>query len=113
MLIRGIDITLFEKTQNGVDALGNPTFEELPVTVHNVLVMPVSTVGGDMPENTTLTGKGQIYNIGIPKGDTHNWTDSRVEFLGGKFKTFGFIEEGIEANVPGAWHKKISCERYE
>lgn len=50
--------------------------------------------------------------LGIPKGDLHHWEDSTVEFFGQKYKTFGFTIEGIEANIPLAWHKKVRVERY-
>jgi hypothetical protein len=69
------------------------------------------------PEEKTaelnLTGRSIQYTLGIPKGDTHNWENQVVEFFGHKFLTYGIPEQGIEANIPLRWHKKVKCERYE
>ena len=51
------------------------------------------------------------YMLGIPKGDTHNWEDTIVEFWGGRYRTFGMTIQGIEANIPTPWHKKVRVER--
>ncbi len=53
---------------------------------------------------------GTSYTLAIPKGDNHEWTDKIVEFFGRKFRTVGFPEQGIEENIPLAWHKKIKTE---
>ena len=37
-MLRGIDVVLYEKHQTGEDAFHAPVYEEVPVTVHNVLV---------------------------------------------------------------------------
>lgn len=37
-MLKGIDITLYEKTQSGTDEADAPVYTETPVTVHNVLV---------------------------------------------------------------------------
>ena len=59
-----------------------------------------------------LFGKKAVYTLAIPKGDTHKWEDSVVEFFGHKWKTFGFPIEGIESNIPLDWNKKVMVERY-
>ena len=51
--------------------------------------------------------------LGLPKGDSHVWEDTEVEFFGKKFKTFGSTIEGIEANIPTPWHKKVRVAKYE
>lgn len=110
-MILGTDITLWEKTQSGTDAFGVPVYTWASKTVSNVLV------GQPSPEEKlrelNLSGKSIEYTLGIPKGDTNNWDEVIVEFFGKKFKTFGIPEEGIEANIPLQWHKKVKCERYE
>lgn len=109
--IHGIDVVLYEKTQTGTDALNCPIFSEAAVTVPNVIVSPAES--SDLPDTLDLTGKKAVYTLGIPKGDTHVWEDRKVEFFGQAWKTFGFIQEGIEDLVPLEWNKKISVERYE
>ena len=41
-MIRGISVTLYERTQTGTDAFSAPVFRESPVEVKNVLVTPVA-----------------------------------------------------------------------
>ena len=73
---------------------------------------------GDIVTSTDLYGKRILYMLGIPKGDTHDWVDKRVEWTDSygrtiTVKTFGFPITGIEANVPGPWHMKVRCGAYE
>jgi hypothetical protein len=79
ILIRGTDITLY--TAGGTE------------TVTNVLI------GEPTAEGCTL---------GIPKGDTHDWTDRKIGFFGRLWRTVGVPAQGIEENIPLLWHKKVT-----
>ena len=109
-LIKGITVTLYEKTRSGVDDFNAPVYTETPVQVENVLVTPVSTE--DVINDLQLYGKRAVYELSIPKGDAHEWEDRTVEFFGHKWRTFGFCCEWIEENLPLRWNKKIKVERY-
>lgn len=114
-MLRGITVTLYEKTKTGTDELGVPIYKETPVTVDDVLVSEPSS--DDIATSTSMYGKIISCMLGIPKGDTHNWMDSKVEWTdayGQKYtmRTFGFPITGIEANIPLRWHKKVRCEAY-
>ena len=114
--MRGITVTLYEQTQTGVDAFNAPVYTETAATVDNVLVGEPST--DDITSSTSLYGKRIEYMLGIPKGDTHDWTDKKVSWTDAygttiTVKTFGVPITGIEANVPTRWHKKVRCEAYE
>lgn len=109
--IKGITVTLYEQTEGAPDGFGRPTYTEKAVQVHNVLVSPTST--SETLDTVNLTGKKAVYTLGIPKGDTHNWKDKKVEFFGQTFKTFGEPLMGIEAMIPLEWNMKIQVERYE
>ena len=110
-MIKGIDIILYEKSETGTDEFNRPTYEETAVTVSNVLVAP--TTDEEVLNELNLTGRKAVYTLGIPKGDTHTWEDSTVEFFGHKWRTIGIPVEGIEAMIPLSWHKKVKVERYE
>ena len=107
----GITVTLYERAQTGVDALNDPIYTETPVEVPNVLVGQPTT--DDVTSSINLYGKKLEFMLGIPKGDTHNWKDVTVEFFGQRFRTFGAVMEGISANVPTPWLKKVRAELYE
>lgn len=109
-MLKGIAVTLYEKTQTGVDPFNKPIYEEMPVTVDNILVAPTSS--DDMPTVLDLEGKKAIYTLAIPKGDVHVWEDRTVEFFGKRWHTIGFAYEGIDALIPLKWNKKIMVERY-
>lgn len=109
-MIRGIDILLYAKTQTGTDTFGAPVYDEIPVTVHNVLVgEPASE---DLVNELQLYGRRLAYTLALPKGDTHDWHDVTVEFFGQKFRTYGDVTQGIDAMIPLAWNKKVKVERY-
>lgn len=110
-LIKGTTVLLYEKEKTGVDGFNNPIYKEIPIAVENVLVAPVSS--DDVVDATDLTGKKVVYTLGIPKGDSHDWKDKKVEFFGEIFKTYGFPIKGIKELIPGEWNTKVMVERYE
>lgn len=103
-------MVLFQTTKTGVDAFNAPIYSEVPVTIDNVLVTPVNTK--DIIDGVQLYGKHAVYELCIPKGDSHDWEDKTVEFFGQKWRTFGFPLRLIEENVPLAWNMKVKVERY-
>lgn len=110
MALKGIDIVLYEKQQTGTDAFNRPVFEEVPVTVSNVLVAPASAEA--VLDELTISGKRLEYLLCIPKGDSHNWEDRTVEFFGARWRTFGYPQEWIGSLVPLSWNKQVKVERY-
>lgn len=111
-VIKGIAVTLYERTQTGTDAFGAPIWrEEHPVIVDNVLVTPAAA--DDIVSGTKLYGKKAVYELCLPKGDTHSWTDCRVDFFDHSWRVFGPPKEWIETMVPSSWNKKVMVERYE
>lgn len=109
-VIKGITVTLHEKTQNGVDEFNQPTYEIQKVKVKNVLVSP--STPDDITTSTDLVGKKAIYTLAIPKGDTHVWENKKVEFFNETWQVFGFSIMGIEDNIPLDWNRKVMVERY-
>ena len=107
----GVSVVLHEKTKTGVDGMNNPVYSVTKTTVDNVLVGQPET--DDIARSISMYGKQIVYMLGLPKGDNHNWTDTVVEIFGEPFMTFGDIIQGIEANVPTPWHKKVRVERCE
>lgn len=111
--IHGMIVTLLVKTAAGKDPLGVELYEWSEEQVDNVLVAPVQTGGQDVIDAVQLLGKKCDYVLGIPKGDTHNWEDTFVEFFGKRWRTHAIPTEGIEDLIPLDWNKKVLCERYE
>lgn len=109
--IQGVTIQLYEKTESGKDAFNRPIYTETITDVDNVLIGEPSTE--DIVDTLNLTGKRLAYTLAIPKGDTHTWTDRKVGFFGEVFRTIGNPTQGIEANIPLSWNKKVKVERYE
>lgn len=111
--MRGITVTLVEKTQTGTDDLNRPIYEDSYIDVDNVLVgEPTSD---EIANTMSLYGKTAKYTLAIPKGDTNDWTDTEVILpspFEGKYKTIGYPTAGIEANIPLMWNKKVIIERY-
>lgn len=109
--MRGVTIILYNKVQTGVDAFNRPVYEDVATTVDNVLIGEPTTE--DVINELNITGKHLAYTLAIPKGDTHEWNDRRVEFFGKVFRTYGEPTQGIEHLIPLAWNKKVKVERYE
>ena len=110
--MRGITVTLYDRTQTGKDALNHPIYTETAVPVDNVLVAPSSMV--EVLEQISLNGRKGEYVMAIPKGDTHEWTaGKKVSFFGTDWRIIEMPEEGIEWLIPLGWNKKVKVERYE
>lgn len=114
--MRGISVEISVKVQNGTDPFGAPVFTETVDTVDNVLVGEPST--DDITTSTDLFGKRIDYMLGIPKDDTHDWTNTTVRWTDAygrtiRCETFGFPITGVEALIPTPWHMKVRCHRIE
>lgn len=110
--MKGITVTLYDRTQTGTDALNKPTYSETAVAVDNVLVAPSASL--EVLEQTNLDGRRGEYVMAIPKGDTHEWTSGKkVRFFGADWRIIEMPEEGIEWLIPLSWNKKVQVERYE
>ncbi|MCD8200731.1 MAG: hypothetical protein LUD47_01480 [Clostridia bacterium] len=110
-IIKGIAVTLYDKEEVGRDEFNAPVYEETPVTVENVLVTPEGD--DDIVTDIQLYGKRAEYELSIPKGDTHEWQDRKVEFFGQTFHTFGAGREYIESLTPLSWNKKVKVEKID
>lgn len=110
-ILKGIEIILVDKVENGVDEFNHHIFVDKEIVVKNVLVAPVKTE--DVLNIVNLTGKRAEYQLGIPKGDTNTWENREVVFFGKKWRTIGIPQEGIESMIPLSWNRKIMVERYE
>ena len=110
--MRGITVTLYDKTETGKDALNKPIYMETAVQVDNVLVAPSASM--EVLEPTNLDGRRGDYTMAIPKGDTNDWSaGKRVSFFGHDWRIIEMPEEGIEWLIPLSWNKKVQVERYE
>lgn len=108
-VIKGITVTLYEKTQTGVDDFNAPVYAETAKSIDNVLVGEPSTE--DITDAWNLYGKRIAYTLAIPKGDANVWEDRKVGFFGQTFRTVGIPTQGIEENIPLDWNKKVKVER--
>lgn len=110
-MIKGITVTLYAQTQTGTDPFGAPIYTESAVEVPNVLVTPMGIQ--DIRDDQDLYGKMGVYELSIPKGDTHDWENKRISFFGAEWKSYGPVWEYIEANVPLKWNKKVRVESWQ
>ena len=113
-MLRGITVTLWERTENGVDAFNKPRYDETAVQVKNVLVTPAGETGEELLDATDLVSREADYTLAIPKGDSHQWgTGCKVEFFGESFRIIGKPTKGIEALIPLSWNMKVRVQRIE
>ena len=108
--LKGITITLIDKIQNGEDDFGAIIYDDVEISVDNVLVAPTST--DDIVNQMSIIGKKAVYTLAIPKGDDHDWEDKEVKFFNQRWRTFGIPLEGIDDMIPLDWNKKVMVERY-
>lgn len=110
-VIKGKSVVLYQLTKTGVDEFNKDVFSTQRVSVENVLIEPASNDA--IVSEMQLSGKKLVYTLHIPKGDTHDWKDTIVEFNNKKWQTFGDCLEYDEKMTPLAWNKKVKVEHYE
>ena len=108
--MKGMTVQLVVNTVTGYDPFGNPIEKEELVDVADVLVGQPTT--DDVANTIQLYGKKIAYVLGIPKGDTHNWTDTTVYIWGEPYRTIGYPQTGIQENIPLRWGSNVKVERY-
>lgn len=109
-MLKGRTVTLYLRTQTGTDPFNRPIYTETAEPVENVLIAPVSTE--DVINELNLSGKRAVYQLGIPKGDAHDWVNAHVSFFGQDWRTIGFPTEGQDELIPLQWNRKVTVERY-
>lgn len=110
--IHGMTVQLQQKTDIGVDSFNVPVHFEEWVDVNDVLVG--QPTDAEQVNSMDLYGERAVYMLGIPKGDTHDWSaGTLVKFFGETWRTFGHGIEGIEDLVPGPWNKKVMVASYD
>ncbi len=113
-MIRGITVTLYERTEAGTDAFNKTQYTETPVRVKNVLITPAGETGEEILDSTDLATREADYTLAIPKKDRHRWeTGCRVDFFGDSFRIIGKPTKGIEAMIPLSWNMKVRVQRIE
>ena len=108
--MKGMTIQYVVKTQTGTDAFGAPIWSEQIENVDDVLVGQPSA--DDVNTSVSLYGKKLDFVLGIPRGDTHSWTDTEVIIFGDRYRTLGYPERGIDENIPLRWNRNVKVTRY-
>ena len=108
--LHGITVTLYDRVKTGTDDFNRPIYEEITVSVENVLVGEPSSQ--EVVDTLNLTGKRLAYTLGIPKGDDHTWTNRKISFFGEDFRAIAAPVQGIEDMIQLSWNKKVQVERY-
>ena len=109
-MMRGTTVQLVKTIQSGTDPFGQPIVTEQLIDVPDVLVGQPTT--DDITTTMQMYGKVIAYTLGIPKGDTNDWTDTDVIIWGDRYHTIGFPVTGEEGNIPLRWGKNVKVERY-
>jgi len=108
--MKGTTVQLVVSTTTSYDPFGAPIETEELAAVPDVLVGTPST--DDVTSTIEMYGKHVAYVLGIPKGDTHDWTDTKVYIWGDAYRTIGYPITGEQANIPLRWGKNVKVERY-
>jgi len=108
--MKGMTIQYIKKTLTGYDDYENPVYTEVNENVDDVLVGEPSTE--EKVSTFEMYGKHIVYTLGIPKGDTHDWTDAEMIIFGDRYRSVGFPQKGIDANIPLRWNQNVKVERY-
>ena len=108
--MKTITVQLVEKTEIARDGFNVPEYAENVTDVKGCLVgQPTSD---EAAATLSRYGKHIAFVIGVPKGDKHKWYDTDVFINGERYRTIGYPQTGIEANIPLRWGQNVRVERY-
>lgn len=79
-LIKGIPVTLYERTKTGEDAFHEPVYAETPVTVENVLITPVTL--RHRPQSCSFPGVIWFMSFASPRPTLTNGRAALWSFSG-------------------------------
>lgn len=99
---------MLSKRQTGTDAFNKPIYTEDEIPVENVLIAPVSDA--EILDTLNLTGRKAVYQLGIPKNDTHDWEGQRVQFFDETWRVIGKPVRGMNELIPLDWNLKVRVE---
>lgn len=108
--MKGMTVQIVLTEVTGEDPFGNPITSETLEDVGDVLVG--EPTADDATTTVSLYGKQCAYVLGIPRTDTHDWTDTEVIIFGDRYRTIGYPMRGIDENVPLRWNRNVKVERY-
>ena len=94
-MLKGITVILVDETEESEDPFGQPVTVKEEIAVDNVLVAPAST--DDVTAEMSLTGKKIVYELAIPKGDSHTWANRRSSFLVRPGELWAFLRKASKA----------------
>ncbi len=109
-LIKTVTIQLQVKTLQETDILNHLIYATEWIDVPGVLIGEPSS--DEITNSFNMYGKQITAMLAIPKGDTNNWEDTLIKFNDVTYRTIGAPIEGIEANVPLSWHRKVRLVKY-
>lgn len=109
MIIHGINVTLVNKVEDGVDGFNRPIYKDVEIEVANVLVG--EPTAEEVTNSLNIYGKSVKYTLGIPKGDTNKW-EGDVIIWGDRYRIIDGPTQGIEDMIPLEWNKKVHVEAY-
>ena len=89
-MIKAITVQLYNVQELGRDEFDVPVRLPVPEDVPGVLVYPSSADA--VVTDLQLYGRKSVYQLCIPKGDSHEWEDRLVGFFGKIFRTFGHTQ---------------------
>lgn len=110
-VIKGITVELIKEVATDTDRFGNPITEKTTVNVDNVLIKPLST--DEQITDFNFYGKKSVYELCIPKGDTNEWENRKVNFFGKTWLVISPASETIDAMTPLEWNKHFKVALYE
>ena len=96
------------KTERTASALPSGTRLPLPLTMFSF--PPVSTEAQVNAAPAELYGRRKLYQIAVPKGDSHRWSNCRVSFFGKMWRVIGGEKRGIESSIPLLWNAIYTVE---
>ena len=109
MLMTGTTLTFKKRTQNGTDAMKNPTYETTEIEVEDCLIAPITEPIG-VRENQAVDQSRDQVRIHLPKTFTGDVSNSEVDYDGKTFRLDSDSVKFMDENTPTRWNRYFRAE---
>lgn len=111
-MLRGKPMTVWHKTVDGSDGMGEPTVKWVPETVDNVLWGPTKSdrlknISGQLGSGARPEGTEDTITAHFPSVYTKSLAGCQLEAYGRRWNVLGDPPSHLSNLVPGKWNRTV------
>lgn len=104
-------MTLFRKTETGIDEMLDPIWDWVPERIENVIWEQAAYDNQRIADPTRPNGIDVGITVHLPKTYTQSVRGCEFEIMGARWSVIGDPVGYMEHLTPGPWNRPVPCRR--